>query len=115
MSYPLVQFAADTLASLDNAGNKDFIKVHLVELMLTSLADVTLSCEVKPLHELYNSHKVLRHLLNVMKQLSKSSEGEGRLALMIQIVLGTLRLFNAVINRFFESRVRKISSVFKLT
>ncbi len=110
MSYPLVQFSSDTLSSIKDVSGKDLLKVHLVELMLTALADVTLCCDVKPVHELYNHYKVLYNCLNVLKLWLKPAQGDAKHVLVMQLVLGLLRPFHIVINRYIGSKVNLLTS-----
>jgi hypothetical protein len=101
MSYPLAQFSSDTLITLRDVSNKSHLKLNLVQLMLTALADVTLCCDVKSIHELYNHYKVLYKCLDVYRD---SSVVIGK-KVLAQLTVGLLRPFRITLQRYVGSKV----------
>ena len=65
MSYPLVQFAAD---SLRNSSIHIQLRINLVALLLTSLSDVSLSNDLQALHDLLHHYKVLNKCADVVHE-----------------------------------------------
>ena len=68
MSYPITQFASDTLTSTKNSPANLPLRLNLVVLLLTGLADVVLFGDLQMCFaELFQHHKVLQKCLEVAK------------------------------------------------
>ena len=104
MSYPLVQFASDTLSSVRNAtSNNITLQINLVALLLTALADVTIFCDLPSVHELFNHHKVLHKCLDVSRDtLNQTSVS---LELKLQLIACLLRPFRITLQKHTNTKV----------
>ena len=69
MSYPITQFASDTLTSTKNSTEDNLpLRLNLVVLLLTGLSDVVLFGDLQLCFaELFQHHKVLQKCLEVAK------------------------------------------------
>ena len=62
MSYPLVQFSSDTVTK---TGSARALRINLISLLLSGLADVVIFGEVEAIIELFHHHKVLYKCLDL--------------------------------------------------
>ena len=68
MSYPLAQFASDTLTSTKNSPSNINLRLNLVALLLTGLSDVVLFGDLQLcFSELFQHHKILHKCLEVVQ------------------------------------------------
>ena len=97
MSYPLVQFASDTLAASKNSLG---LKVNLMTLLLTALSDVVIFGEIQAISDLFFHHRCLDKCLEI-------SQAE----LKIQVVPALLRLFRICLEKHANHKALKLKNV----
>ena len=69
MSYPLVQFSSDTVTK---TGSARALRINLISLLLSGLADVVIFGEVEAIIELFHHHKVLYKCLDLARDVLSS-------------------------------------------
>ena len=101
MSYPLTQFASDTLTKTQNLR----LRVNLVTLLLTGLADVVIFGEVEAIVQLLHHHKVLYKCLEIAQQDLATLEDQDPLSdLRVRLVAALLRVFRVTLQKHANHR-----------
>ena len=99
MSYPLVQFASDSLNSLRNNSVNSQLRINLVALLLTSLSDVCLSNDLQALHELLHHYKVFNKCVAVIQDSFKHSTTVNQTT-NVQLTAALLRSFRMTLEKY---------------
>ena len=103
MSYPLVQFASDTLTSTKNLPSNISLRLNLAALLLTGLSDVVLFGDLQLcFSELFQHHKILHKCLEVVKDAFKLKNG-----VKISILLALWRTFRVILEKHANPKTMK--------
>ena len=102
MSDSLILFASDTLTTTQHASSGHFLlRLHLMVLILTCLADVVIFGEAGAIMELFHQHKVLHKCLEVSRDALLLSESD----LKVQMLSCLLRVFRVTLKKHANPKV----------
>ena len=93
MSYPLVQFASDTVTKTSSTS----LRINLISLLLSGLSDVVIFGEVEAIIELFHHHKVLYKCLELAQDVLSSTDILNELK--VHIVSTLIRVFRATLTK----------------
>ena len=93
MSYPLVQFASDTVTKTSARA----LRINLISLLLSGLADVVIFGEVEAIIELFHHHKVLYKCLDLARDVQSSADLVNEIKL--HVVASLMRAFRVTLEK----------------
>ena len=106
MSYPLVQFASDTLTSTKNLPSNVSLRLNLAALLLSGLSDVVLFGDLQLcFSELFQHHKVLHKCLEVVKDALVHAQVKN--GVKISILLCLWRTFRIILEKHANPKTMK--------
>ena len=114
MSYPLVQFTSDTLTTTKAAASSGhlLLRLHLMALLLTCMADVLIFGSLDMIIELLHQHKVLHKCLELARDALSPGLGGGtglESELKVQMLTCLLRVFRVTLEKHANPKVSPIA------